>query len=419
MEWELLGYKEYPFSVNPININTIDLFVGHEKEITICKNILNDKNVRLIIEGARGVGTTSFANYLKFSSYNKKHYFSPRDEVSVGKNWNLETLLTAVISTVVREIEISHKEKVKNNKIFIDAKALSYRLSEAYNSFGVTAFSVGGSYGKSKAVTQPTFVPSNTLGYHLQDLGKLAVKLGYKNGILIQLNNLDLNVVHNEEQLEYLFNAARDYFQIANISWFLVGDVGLRSFIAKKVDRLDDIISDEVFIKPLNRNFYHQLIAKRLQYYQLHKNAKFPFEMDVFDYLYDISDGRLRYIFGIIYTLVNRLHTGKLVQSISLELAIDTISALAKERMQKFNLSNAELETIGALVKIGESNVTNLAKYLNKNRSFVSRIIAKFLCDKIVIARPSDGHRIYSPSIDAKIAFSAKVDGSISFKINK
>src|SRR3990167_8466648 len=135
MEWELLGYTHYPFSVNPISMNTLDLFTGHQKEIVVGQNYLGDKNVRLVIEGARGVGTTSFSNYLKFSAQQKKHYFAPRDEVSVQKNWNLESLLTAVISTIVRELEISHPTEVKKNKVFIDAKSLSHRLSEAYNNF--------------------------------------------------------------------------------------------------------------------------------------------------------------------------------------------------------------------------------------------------------------------------------------------
>lgn len=408
MEWQLLGYKEFPFSINPISIDTIGLFTGHEKEITICRNILKDRNIRLVIEGARGVGTTSFANYLKFSPQIKHRYFAPRAEVSVEKNWNLEALLTAIISAVVRELEGTHQDAVKKDKTFLNAKALVYRLSEAYNNFGVTAFSVGGSYGKTNSVTQPTFVPSNTLVFHLQDLGKLAVKLGYVGGILIQLNNLDVNVVHTEEHLEYLFNAVRDYLQIDNISWFFVGDIGLRSFIAKKVDRLDDIISDTVVVQPLTKPLYHELIKKRLEYYREKKSAEFPFDQDVFDYLYDITNGRLRYIFGIMYALINRLHIGALVQKISLDLAVDTIAALAQERMQKFNMSKSELEIITTLVAHGASGASDLAKKLKKNRSFISRVIAEMLSDKVLTVKQDGNARIYAPSLDAKIAFNAK-----------
>ena len=54
MNWELLGFKQNPFSVDPIKAETIDLFTGHESEVNIFNNVLKDINVRLVIEGARG-----------------------------------------------------------------------------------------------------------------------------------------------------------------------------------------------------------------------------------------------------------------------------------------------------------------------------------------------------------------------------
>jgi len=405
MDWEFLGFKHYPFSVNPISMKTLELFTGHDKEIQICKNMLADNNLRLIIEGARGVGTTSFANYIKFSAQAKKLYLAPRVEASVEAHWNLESLLTAVISNIVREMEMIDN-KITQNKVFTEAKALSHRLSEAYNSFGITAFSVGGSYGKSAAISQPSFIPSTTLGHHLQDLSNLAVKQGYKNGILVQLNNLDLNVVHSEEHLSYLFNAVRDFLQIENISWLLVGDVGIGSFIANRVDRLDDIISDKIFIKPIDKIGYHKLIKKRIEYYRLNRKSEFPINQDVFDYLYDITDGRLRYIFGLIYSLLNRVQIGKLVQKVSLELAKETIAALAQERLNQFSLSNAELDVIHYLVRKPESNVITIVKETGKNRTFISKIMKDLLEKKCVSVRKVNKQRIYSPSLDAKIAFS-------------
>lgn len=407
MDWELLGFKHYPFSVNPISTKTIELFTGHDKEIRLCKNMLADNNMRIIIEGARGVGTTSFANYLKFSEQAKKIYLAPRIEVSVEAHWNLESLLTAVISSIVREMEITDS-KISKNKVFTNAKALSYRLSEAYNNFGITAFSVGANYGKSGSVSQPSFIPSTTLGHHLHDLGALSVQQGYKNGILIQLNNLDLNVVHSEEHLSYLFNAARDFLQIENMSWLLVGDVGISSFIARRIDRLDDIISDRVFIKPLDKINYHKLLNTRIEYYRLNKKSEFPLGQDAFDYLYDITDGRLRYVFGLVYSLLNRLQIGKLVQKVSLDLAKDTITTLAQERMDHFSLSKAELDVIHYLVDKSEANVVTIVKETGKNRTFISKIMNDLLEKKCVLVRRAGKQRMYGPSLDAKIAFSTK-----------
>ncbi|OYK80539.1 hypothetical protein CbuD7D7780_04035 [Coxiella burnetii] len=112
-------------------------------------NVLAGSNVRVVIEGARGVGTASFGNYLRFSAEAKKIYFTPRTEIKVEKGWGSETLLAAIISNLVREIELrSEFEKLINDKRFQSAKSLSSRIAETYRSFGVEEFGFGASYGK-------------------------------------------------------------------------------------------------------------------------------------------------------------------------------------------------------------------------------------------------------------------------------
>src|SRR5262245_19913867 len=108
MQWEALGFKENPFSTDPISQETLDLYTGHSGEIKFSQELLSQKDILLVIEGARGVGTTSFANYIRFSSQSKKDYLTPRNEIRVESNWNLETLLAAIIGNIVREIEFFH-----------------------------------------------------------------------------------------------------------------------------------------------------------------------------------------------------------------------------------------------------------------------------------------------------------------------
>ena len=132
MDWEFLGFKHFPFSVNPISLKTLDLFTGHGKERQVCNNMLTDNNVRLIVEGARGVGTTSFANCIKFSAQAKKDYFTPSNEIRVGAGWSIETLLGVIIANIVREIELSQSQEITQEQHFQDAKALSVRIAETY-----------------------------------------------------------------------------------------------------------------------------------------------------------------------------------------------------------------------------------------------------------------------------------------------
>ncbi len=127
-----------------------------------------------------------------------------------------------MIANIVREIELFQPEQIIKDKRFQDAKVLSARIAEAYRSFGIDAFGFGLNYGKTAGIsTQPMIVPSPVLGHHLKDLTALIKSAGYRYGILIQLNNLDIGTIHDENHMKYLFNALRDYIQTEDVSWIL------------------------------------------------------------------------------------------------------------------------------------------------------------------------------------------------------
>src|SRR3972149_4533027 len=106
MEWQTFGFKDDPLKTSPITKSTLELFTGHSEEVRICGDVLTGSNVRIVVEGARGGGTTSFGNYLRFSAEAKKIYFTPRTEIKVEEGWRFETLLAAIISNFIREIEL-------------------------------------------------------------------------------------------------------------------------------------------------------------------------------------------------------------------------------------------------------------------------------------------------------------------------
>lgn len=406
MSWDSLGFSDFPFRSEPISNDTLELFVGHNKDTQICSEVLKNKDVILVVEGARGVGTTSFGNYLRFNAQKLKSYFTPTNEIRVEPNWLLETLLAAIVSNIVRELELTIPKHILKDKRFIEAKALSQRISEVYKSFGLSAFSVGASYGENVGISQPTIVPAPVIGHHLEDLAKLIVDLEYKNGILIQLNNLDLGEIHTEAHLKYILNALRDYMQTKNISWLLVGDVGIRPFIASKVDRVDDIISHETFIKPLPKKDYQMLIKKRIAFYKKNKNAIFPVAEEVFEYLYDITDGRLRYIFGLLNRIVSRLCAGNLINIVTMDIAKPLITELAKSRIKTNDLTDSEEIVLKALVKLKKASVKVIIEATGKNRVFVSRSLGRFLKLQLASSSKKGTLHIYEPSLDAKIAYS-------------
>ncbi len=408
MEWQTFGFKDDPLKTSPIIKATLDLFTGHGEDVKICSAVLSGGDARIVIEGARGVGTTSFANYIRFTAEAKKIYFTPRTEIKVEKGWQMETLLAAIISNIIREIELrSEFDDIVSDDRFMSAKSLSSQIAETYRSFGVSAFGFGGNYGKQAGiVTQPLIVPSPVLGHHLEDLITLVKEIGYKKGILIQLNNLDIGEIHSEDEMKYLFNALRDYTQMEGSGWLFVGDIGLRRFIAQDVDRLDDIISHEAYIEPLPISELSGMIDRRIKFYGESNKAELPIEMPVFDYLHRITSGRLRYIFGLASRLMNKLYIGDLTDKVTLDIAKPMLIKLGKDRVKRSDLSDAEESALRLLVKIPNATPSKVAKELKKSTQYIGRVLSTLVDRRLASSKKEKRQRIYTPSIDAIIAYS-------------
>ena len=319
MHWDLLGFKSNPFDFEPISKDTLALYSGRREEIKKYSYILAEKNARLVIEGVKGIGVTSFANYLRFSAQEKKDYLTPRCEIRVESDWSLATLLAVIVTNIVREIELFHPKMIKDKR-FKAAKRITMRIAEVHRSFGIEAFGFGVSYGKSMGTSQPAVVPSPMMGHHLEDLAALVHSSGYRYGLLIQLNNLNVNVTHDEKHLRHLFNALRDYLHTPYVSWLLLGTCGLRQFISEQVERLSSIIPFELNMTPLKPSDFEELIKKRLEFFRFNEKIDFPVEPAVFSYLHEITGGRLSTVFDLLKRLIYQLHVDELIDKLTLSM---------------------------------------------------------------------------------------------------
>lgn len=406
MQWESMGFKDEPFKTQPITTYTLELYTGNKDKIDKSQFALHSSNAVMVIEGSRGVGTTSFGNFLRFQAQEERKYFTPTSEIRVEPNWNADTLMAAVIANIVSTLELQHFDEVQNKQQFKDAKTIVRQITETYRSFGITAFGFGANYGKSGITSQPMIMPTQILSHHLEDLVKVVLELGFKYGILIQLNNLDIGVVQNENHIKTLLNIMRDYFQMNGTSWLLVGDMSLRRFIAQEVDRLDDIIVHETDITPLSEKDYLAMIEKRVRYFRVNSKVELPVDKEVLLYLYKITKGRLRFIFGLLNRLFNSLQVGTLSDRITIELAKPVVINYAKKRIKRFNLSTNEELVLKTVVKKDSIQVKEIATALEKQPNYISNILAQLLEYKLVGYTKEWRNHYYYSSIDAYIAYS-------------
>ncbi len=406
--WEKWHLKDNPYSSNPVTESSLDLFVGRSKEITLCGNGLASFNSRIVIEGGRGVGTTSLANYVKYTLAKSGGYLTTDLEISVGRNWNVELLISNVLAAVVSSLEM-RKPKITSLAGFQKIKRAVCVIDEKFKSFGGQLLGFGAEYGKSSASTLPHFLPVITLNRYMKDLSEIALQQGYNKGIIIHLNNLDVNTIFRQDELRRFFNEARDCFQIEGYHWLFVGDTGLRGFIGSNVDRLDDIITTELKINPLSLAEVRKLIDKRMKYCSI-KNAKIsaPIDFEVISYLYEMANGRLRYIFGICTRLLALVSNEALINNIDLKFAKPIIARLAEERIVQRRISPLSLLILRNIVQSGQATTGDLTKKLNKKQTSISRGISELTDTRLVRKRKAGRTNIYIPSLDAKIAYSGE-----------
>ncbi len=157
----------------------MDLYTGNDEKINTCQATLNSPNAIIVIEGARGVGTTSFGNFLRFNAQSQRKYFTPTSEIRVEPNWQADTLLAAVIANVVSTLELQHYDCVTNLTAFKQAKATVQQVTETYRSFGASAFGFGGNVGTASNTSQPMLMPTHILSQHLEKLVEISKKLGF------------------------------------------------------------------------------------------------------------------------------------------------------------------------------------------------------------------------------------------------
>lgn len=408
MQWESMGFKAEPFRTQPITAYTLDLYTGNQEKVEKSQFALHSNNLVMVVEGSRGVGTTSFGNFLRFKAQEEKKYFTPTSEIRVEPSWNADTLLAAVIANVVSSLELQYLNEIKDQPTFKEAKAIVQRITEIYRSFGATVFGIGANYGESSVTSQPMIVPTQVLSQHLGNLVELTYGLGFKYGLLIQLNNLDIGVVQQPDHIKMLLNIMRDYFQMDGASWLLVGDMPLRRFISQEIDRLDDIISFETQITPLSESDYLALIEKRVNYFRVNDQITLPVDNDVLLYLYKMTKGRLRFIFGLLNRLFNSLQVGTLTDRITLALARPIVINYAKERIGRFNLTSNEERVLKTIVKNELVQVKDIADELGKQPNYISNILAQLLTYKLVGYTKEWRNHYYSPSVDAHIAYSSE-----------
>jgi DNA-binding MarR family transcriptional regulator len=168
---------------------------------------------------------------------------------------------------------------------------------------------------------------------------------------------------------------------------------------------MDDIISHEVSLKPIAIDDLPEMINRRVNFFRESSKVNLPIDKEVFTYLYHLTNGRLRYVFGLISRLLNRLYVGDLTDKITLDVAKPMLVALGRDRVARADISTNEEHILSYLVSGFPMTATQIAKAIEKSSQYVGRVLTGLVDKNLVSIRWNGRDKLYTPVIDAIIAY--------------
>jgi hypothetical protein len=303
--WLRFGLSTNPYFVQPLNSSDsgprpISLFQGRAAQgKQLADSISGEESSLNIVEAPSGVGKSTFVNFVKYRL--RRRYFAPPSEIGVQSDWNSQAVLLGVLDVIVRYAsDVAPETDWKKYPVTSKARELVSSIQQASwsLSLGVSPGTpVGASLGLSRSGTSrapllgPVLSPS-FMGELVSEL--LSLTTPPADGAIVHVNNLDTLMAASVTRTRTLLSDLRDYFQVTNLHWVLVGPPGLHEEAIAPERRVMSIAKDPIDLDKLPFTDFEGLLKKRYQHYALEKSWTDPTEQKLVREVYRLFGGDLR-----------------------------------------------------------------------------------------------------------------------------
>jgi len=295
-------------------------------------------------------------------------------------------------------LSLSMKPKeVEADRLLAEVRALTGVLVKEWSSVtgGLSILGSGGSAGRTKSVAvQRGEVSTAALREYLDKLLERVRKLGFV-GTILHFNNLELLGRRNPAGLISFFEEVRDVLQTPGVYFVFVGYTGMFQQIIVPQERVRSIFfGRSIHLPPLSREEVHDAIARRYKLLAAQPKRWIPPVHDlVVDYLYEVFQGRIRFIMDAITSLVTHLPDG-MVGTLDTEVAQSLLEQLTWERVRSV-LTEAELGVLRAAVRQVRFTNSSLVKATRKGKQNIAKYMNRFLDLHLIHPAERQGRNVY------------------------
>lgn len=298
--WHVLNLRESPFFQDPLTPDDghypIDLFVGRRREADlILRGIGSAPHSRHAIQGAPGVGKTTFVQHIK-AEVAADGYLAHSDPISVTSATTADDLLLKILGTVhdalvARDESAAKLDPLRDVRQLLDVeRTRTLNLSASLAGFGGGVGSGGQRHTGPGAIrVQPAPL--------LRALGEVATRRMKLPGLLVHLNNLENLAEIDQQQAARIVRDIRDTgLMYPGFHFLLVGtDDAIRTVVAAQ-EQLRSVFSNPGPLQSLTLEELGELLRKRYDHLRFDPARPWrdPVEPEALGRIYSLFQGNLR-----------------------------------------------------------------------------------------------------------------------------
>ena len=413
--WSRYGFQGNPFDTAALSASAGTLLpigkaiVGRDVESTESKMLSgvlrSSGGGRVVVEGDIGVGKTTFVNYHRYlwEVEAKDRLLTPATEITVTGDLDVATFVGNIVGALLGRIVLLKGEKYVHSKPLLHELFLLNRVF-THRSLDVQAslFGFGGGVGRSAQASVPEPTEGQLLSY-LRELVAEVKSLGFK-GIFLHFDNMELASLRKPEETRQLFQRLRDVLQIHDTYYVFVAQRGFFNEIISPIERVRSVFSGfPIHVPPLTKVQLMEAIQRRYELLSLQPERFIrPVDDTLLSYLYDLYDGKMRFILDAVTSIVTNLpHIG--AETLDVGSAKAFLAELVLDRLQH-GLTGREWDVLREAVTLGTFTNADIAHALKQHRQNVSKYFNSLLDKRFIYAHHREGRQIfYCASEDVRI----------------
>ncbi len=399
--WQPYGLQSSPFFQNELRAgdptHPVSLFVGREEESArVQRRVMSDPATRTIVQGAPGVGKSSFVNWIK-SQLTAQGIATYEHPIRIHADTTRTSFVADTLRTLAR-IRAASGLAAKNATFWKQTA----RLLEGGALVGGSASALGMGAGITRSYVAPQ-TPPDSLYEHLGEaIHHLTAELAAP--VLLHVNNMEN--LQDTASAAVLIKDLRDYLLLEGAHWIFVGALGVEDDVFRVYTQVSGIFPAAETLQPLAPDEIQRLLERRYEHLQI-KGHRYiaPVEPSVAAEIYTLYQGDLRNFLRLLGDAAERalgLHGPQPMSTAALMRSVQADYALLLRRQ----IGDNDFTALGTIVDSHrggdpEFRVTEAAQVLKVSQSAASQLIERLLRQRVLNKTRAEGRSTYYRPIGA------------------